>query len=230
MKTDLVTYLTHRYYKDEQRKTEPGPVITLSREYGCPSKQVAEELCQAIINKLRVRGEKTTWRWISKEILTEAANELQVHPDEIKYVFDYEQKGILDDILRAQGQRYYKNDRKIRSTIGNVIRTFGIQGNVVIVGRAGVVLTHDIPKSLHVHLEAPIEWRAVRTSEKLGISQEKARKYALDMDKKRQAFREYYVGKGTDYTRFDITLNCMMFKVEEIVQILLNAAEIRQLF
>src|SRR5512133_2244591 len=152
MKTNLVTYLTHRYYKDDQKKTEPGPVITISREYGCPGKQIAEKLCNALTDKLKSRGEKSEWRWVSKEILTEAANELQVNPEEIKYVFDYEQKGILDDILKAQGQRYYKNDRKIRNTIGNVIRSFGIQGNVIIVGRAGVVLTKDIPRSLHISL------------------------------------------------------------------------------
>jgi cytidylate kinase len=229
MRTDLVTYLTHRYYKDEQRKTEPGPVITISREYGCPGKHVAENLSLALNAKLSEKGEKPVWRWVSKEILTEAAKELQVEPNEIKYVFDYEQKGILDDILKSQGQRYYKNDRKIRNTIGSVIRSYGIQGNVIIVGRAGVVLTRDIFHSLHVNLEAPLDWRASRTSEKLCLSLEKARKYAVDMDKKRLEFREYYVGKGTDYTRFDISLNCMMLSVDEIVEILLNVASIRKL-
>jgi cytidylate kinase len=229
MKTNLVTYLTHRYYKDEQRKTEPGPVITISREYGCPAKSVAQKLSEAINNKLRARGISTEWRWVSKEILVEAAKELQVSPEEIQYVFDYEQKGILDDILKAQGQRYYKNDRKIRNTIGKVIRSFGIQGNVIIVGRAGVVLTKDIPHSLHVNLEAPLDWRTVRTSEKLCLDMDKARKYALDMDKKREKFRDYYVGRGTDYTRFDVSLNCMMFSVDEIVDILFSVAEIRKL-
>lgn len=229
MKTDLVTYLTHRYYKDEQRKTEPGPVITISREYGCPGKQVAEKLSNVLNDKLKIHGEKPIWRWVSKEILNEAANELQVNPEEIRYVFDYEQKGILDDILKSQGQRYYKNDKKIRSTIGKVIRSFGISGNVIIVGRAGVVLTKDIPKSLHINLVAPLEWRAVRTSEKKCLSLEKARKYALDMDKKRERFREYYVGRGTDYTRFDIALDCMMFTVDEMVEFIVRAAEIRKL-
>jgi cytidylate kinase len=229
MKTNLVTYLTHRYYKDEQRKTEPGPVITISREYGCPAKSVAQKLSEAFNTKLKTRGLTTEWRWVSKEILLEAAKALQVSPEEIQYVFDYEQKGILDDILKAQGQRYYKNDRKIRNTIGNVIRSFGIQGNVIIVGRAGVVLTKDIPRSLHVNLEAPLDWRTVRTSEKQCLDMDKARKYALDMDKKREQFRDYYVGKGTDYTRFDISLNCMMFTVDEIVDILFSIAEIRKL-
>jgi len=229
MKNDLLTYLTHRYYKDEKSKTEPGPVITISREYGCPGKEIAAHLNEVLNTKLSVRNEKPVWRWISKEILDEVAKELNLDPEEIRYVFEYEHKGIMEDILKAHGRKYYKSDKRIRNTIGRVIRSIGIQGHVIIVGRAGVVLTKDIPRSLHVHLEAPLEWRALRTSEKKSMTIEKARKYAEDMDKKRLEFREYYVGKDTDYTRFDVTFNCMTLSVDEIVDALLKLAELRKL-
>lgn len=229
MKTDLLSYLTQRYYKDERSKTEPGPVVTISREYGCPAKDVAAKLSEALNTKLVVRGEKPLWRWISKEILNEVARELEMDPEEIRYIFEYEKKGIFDDILKSHSQKYYKNDRRIRNTIGKVIRSLGVQGHVIIVGRAGVVLTKDIPRSLHVNLEAPLEWRALRTSEKKCMTIEQARKFALDMDRKRREFREYYAGKDTDYTRYDVTFNCMTLSVDEIVDALLKIAELRKL-
>ena len=229
MKGDLVTYLTNQYYKNEQTKSEPGPVITISREYGCPAKLVAEKLNEIINTKLALKGLKVKWKWISKEILSEAAQELSMQPEEISYVFDYEQKGILDDILSSHSRKYYKSDRQIRQTIANVIRSFAIQGNAIIVGRGGVVIAKDIPLSLHINLEAPLEWRAVRTAAKYQLSLEQARKTAIETDKKRREFREYFAGKGTDYTRFDLTINCMTLSVEEISQLILKTAEIRKL-
>jgi cytidylate kinase len=102
------------------------------------------------------------------------------------------------------------------------------EGNVIIVGRGGVAITHDIARSLHVLLEAPLEWRTVRIAENYNISQEEAKKTALDIDKKRKEFREYFQGKGSDYTSFDLTINCMSFSIEEIMHIILRTAEIRK--
>jgi cytidylate kinase len=148
----------------------------------------------------------------------------------IKYVFNYEQKSMIDDIISAQFHKYYKSERKIRNTIAKVIRNMAHEGNVIIVGRGGVALTHDIPKSLHIMLEAPLEWRTLRVAENYHISQEEARKTAMDVDKKRKEFREYFQGKESDYTWFDIKINCMAFTIEEIVHIILKAAEIKKLF
>jgi cytidylate kinase len=103
------------------------------------------------------------------------------------------------------------------------------EGNVIIVGRGGVAITHDIPRSLHIMLEAPIEWRTTRIAETYKISQEEARKTAMDVDKKRKEFRDYFQGKDTDYTRFDLTIDSMSFSIEEIVHIVLKAAEIKRL-
>jgi cytidylate kinase len=115
------------------------------------------------------------------------------------------------------------------NTIGKVIRNMGEEGHVIIVGRGGVAITRDIPKSLHIMLEAPIEWRVLRVAENYHISLDEARKVAIETDRKRKEFRDYFKGKNTDYTRFDITLNCMQFSIEEMVHILVKAAEVRKL-
>jgi len=131
--------------------------------------------------------------------------------------------------LLAQSKDYYKSDLKIRSTIAKVIRRFANEGNAIIVGRGGVAITRDIPKSLHVFLEAPLEWRALRLAEKDNIPVEQARSYAQSIDKKRNLFRDFFQGKGTDYTRFDIKLNCMTLEVGEITDIIVGALRTRSM-
>jgi cytidylate kinase len=215
--SDLLKYMSERYQKEMENTKQPGPVLTISRQFGCPAKPIAKQLAKKLTDKLNKKGQDKEWRVISKEILFEAAKELELDPSNIKYVFDYKKKGILDDILSAHLNKYYKSDRKIRNTVAKVIRNISYDGHAIIIGRGGVAITKDIPKSLHVNLEAPLEWRSIRIAEKEEMSQEDARKLAIDIDKKRQEFRDYFQGKNTDYTRFDISFNCMTLTVDEIV-------------
>ncbi len=226
---DLIKYMSERLTKEGAKGKEPGPVITISRQHGCPAKTIAKCLSEELTNKSVARGNKcVNWKYVTKEIISESARELEVEPSKIKYVFEYEQKGLIDDILAAQSSKYYKSDKAIRTTIGRVIRNMANEGNIVIVGRGGVAITRDIPHSLHINLEAPLEWRVLRTSEKYNISTEEAEIMTLDIDKKRKQFREYFGGKNTDYLWFDITFNCMTMSIEEIVKIIVKAVETRK--
>ncbi len=229
MKVDLLKYMSERLNEDTEEYQDAGPVITISRLYGCPAKKVAKGLNEKLKSKLMVLGKKDPgWKYVTKEIMSESARELEMAPKQIKYVFDYEQKSLIDDILSAQSSKYYKSDRKIRNTIAMVIRNMAIEGNVIIVGRGGVAITHDIPKSLHINLDAPLKWRIVRIAEKYQVSFEEAEKVIHDIDKKRKQFREYFEGKNSDYTWFDLTFNCMTLSVDEIVKIIVKAIEARK--
>ena len=230
MKVDLLKYMSDRLQEDSGGCEQAGPVITISRLYGCPAKMVAKLLTEELTSKMLTYKRKgIEWRYVTKEIISESARELEMAPKQIKYVFDYEQKGMIDDILAAQSSKYYKSDRKIRNTIARVIRNIACEGNVVIVGRGGVAITHDLPRSLHINLDAPKEWRILRVAERNHISFSEAEKMTLDVDRKRKQFREFFEGKNTDYTWFDLTLNCMTMSVEEIVKIIVKTMEIRKL-
>ena len=229
MKIDISKYLKDKYEEQSSRSFFPGPVVTLSREVGCPSKKIAQKLMQKMNESGRKYTKDIPWRWISKEIMEESAKELGVDLAEIQYVFDYKQHGVLEDLLLSHSRKFYKTDRKIRNTIAKVIRNFAEEGNAVIVGRGGVAICRDIPKSIHIHLEAPLEWRALRTSEKHNITIAEARKYCQDIDAKRKQFREYFEGKGTDYTRFDMKFNCMTLDIDEIVEVIVATMRIRDL-
>jgi cytidylate kinase len=229
MQIDLSKYLKDRYHEAQSNQAFPGPVVTIARELGCPSKGMATHLIQKLNAPGNKYSKKTPWRMISKEIMEESAKHLGMDLAEIQYVFEYKTHGVLEDLLLSHSKKFYKSDRKIRDTIAKVIRNFADEGNAVIVGRGGIAITRDIPKSLHVKLEAPLEWRALRTSEKHNISIEQAKKYCLEIDKKREEFRDYFQGKGNDYTRFDLIFNCMTIDVEEMAGIIFEALKIRKI-
>jgi cytidylate kinase len=229
MKIDLSKYLDEWYKEDPGKNLYPGPVVTISREVGCPAKKLAACLTERMNGLPRSRAKDHPWRWISKEIMLESARELKVDSSQIRHIFDYKSRGVLEDLLLAQSKDFYQSDLKIRTTIAKVIRNFANKGNAIIVGRGGVAITRDIPKSIHIFLEAPLEWRAMRVAEKNNFSIDQARSYALNIDKKRSHFRDFFQGKGTDYSRFDIKFNCMTLSVEEIVEIILGALKTRSM-
>ena len=228
MKIDLSKYLTQRYHESLSGQNFEGPVVTIAREYGCPSQKVASRLADNLNQIKSTKAKKIKWRWINKEILFEAARELKLDPAEIEYVFKYEKKNLFDDILSSQSSKYYKSDRKIRKTIAGVIRNIALEGNSIIVGRGGVAITRDIERSIHVKLEAPIEWRALRIAEKYCMKEKEARKLAIEIDKKRMEFREYFHGKGTDYTCFDVRYNCMTLSIEDIAESIISLLKARK--
>jgi cytidylate kinase len=229
MKVDLSKYLNNWYKEDPARNIFPGPVVTLSREVGCPAKKIAADLAGRLNGMKKTHAKEQAWRWIDKEIMMESAKELQVDSSQIQHVFEYKNRGILEDLLMAQSKNYYKSDMKIRTTIAKVIRNFANAGNAIIVGRGGVAITRDIPRSLHVYLEAPLEWRALRVADKHNCSIDQARNYAQNIDKKRAGFRDFFQGKGNDYTRFDIKLNCMTLEPKELVDIIVAAMRTRSM-
>ncbi|MCX7986887.1 MAG: cytidylate kinase-like family protein [Bacteroidales bacterium] len=228
MRGDLITYLRQRYAEKESLKHEEGPVITISREYGCAAKVVAQKLSEILSQKKDKWGKTHSWKWYSKEILDESAKQLQLDPSEIAHIFNYEKRSVLEEFF-SSFSHYYHSDKKILNTIGKVIREIAIQGHAIIVGRGGIAITRDIPRSLHIHLHAPLEWRAIRVSERYGCTLEQAKERCIETDKKREEFKNYFQGKGTDYTWPDLTINCMTLTVDEIVEIIVKTVELRNL-
>jgi len=229
MKTDLSKYLDDWYKEDPAKDIYPGPVVTLSREAGCPAKKIAASLSDHLNTLKRDKSKDHPWRWISKEIMMESARELQVDSSQIQHVFDYKSRGILEDLLLAQSKDYYKSDLKIRTTIAKVIRKIANEGNAIIVGRGGVAITRDIPKSFHIFLEAPLEWRALRVADKNDFTIDQARNYAQTIDKNRSHFRDFFLGKRNDYNRFDMKLNCMTLEMKDIIEIITGALKTRSM-
>ena len=149
MQIDLSKYLTDWYKEDLSKNIFPGPVVTISREVGCPAKGIAACLTTELNKIKKGQIKKHPWRWISKEILMESARELQVDSHQIQHVFDYKSRGVLEDLLFAQSKDYYKSDQKIRSTIAKVIRKFANEGNATTLRSSSLAVRKSIVRHCH---------------------------------------------------------------------------------
>jgi cytidylate kinase len=228
----LFNYLNRRLQESEgggYPAREHGPVVTISRQSGCSARRLTEKLIEELNRRKPGARVDREWDFINKELLEKSARELDVQPSEIAYVFKYQERNALGDIFASYSNKYYKSDRKIRKTIADVIRSIAMEGNVIIIGRAGVVLTKDIARSLHISLEAPLEWRSLMISERFDLTFAAAKKSVIEMDKKREKFRESFEGRNTDYTWFDVVFNRMSLTENEIIEAIVKMMETKGL-
>lgn len=216
MKDILHQYMKKRYQlKEEEDSLEgqiPGPVITISRECGC----YAINMANALVDKLnRITGNK--WTVLTKEILVEAAEKLELHPKKIEYVFESKEKSTWDDVFSAMSNKYYKSDKQIKKTIADVVQAMAKHGNCVIIGRGGVILTQEIEKALHLKLQAPLEWRATQLQKKHEGSLNEMKTYAQTVDDKREVFRNFFNKQPLELSHFDLVFNAMKLNDDMMV-------------
>lgn len=228
MESLLLKYFNERMSGKDEKK-DLGPVITISREYGCWGSRIAELVAEEINSKYLNKTEKK-WKTVDKHILSQVSKQMNRDPHSISHVFGAKEKGLLADIVDSFSPGSYSSDDNIRRTISNVVKSFSEQGNTIIVGRAGCVLANHIPKSIHIRLSAPFEKRVARIKTRFDISDKEAKAQVLDIDKKRNHFMSYFDGDKSDDELFDMVLNREFLKEPEIVSLILDLAEIRGLF
>lgn len=222
-------YFNEMLKNQKTKLIETGPYISISRDFGCMANVIAQKLSRELTKRNKASGIKNEWKWINKVILHESAKALELNPSKIEYVFQSQRKTMMDEIVSAMGTRYYKSDKRIRKTIIEVIRSIAKTGHVIIVGRGGVAFAKDNPKSIHIKLTAPIEWRVDHVAKNYNKTRKEALKYVLEVDEERKFLIDSFVGYDTDCAVFDLILNRKTLHENEIISIILDLMEKRKL-
>ena len=223
MPYDLLTYFEKRFAQSKEEKTGTVPFITISRQTGCNGNDLAIQ----IIKNLRLRNAR--WKYINKEVLEESAKKLRLEESQVKYVFDTTEKSHVDEILFALSHKYYKSDLMVRKTITEVIRHFAQEGNMIIVGRAGVATTKDLPGGLHIRLTAPYEWRVNALKRRKAFENKDVAAFIREHDSKKRKLIEHFGGKKISEIQFDLTFNCETFSRSQIVQLIVEAMSLKKM-
>jgi len=226
MYTFLLKYLRPGAVKLLPLDPPAGPVVTISREYGCNGSMIAVKLTQAINERL---GEKK-WRVITNEVLQEAAHELEVDVDSISHVFGADAKSMIADLIASFAVKQYTSDRKIKATITKIVHSFADRGNCVIVGRAGCVIAQKAANSVHIRLIAPLKWRVGSIQVRMALPYHDAENLIKTIDKHRRKFRSFFSGKRPDSSLYDVVYNCSRLTEEEVVDGIMRILESKGVF
>ena len=223
MSYDLLSYFEKRVASPGKEHLKPAPFITISRQTGCNG----NELALQIIKHLKLQH--SVWRFINKEVLEESAKKLKMEESQIKYVFDTKEKSHIDEILAAFSNRYYKSDRVVRKTITEVLRHDARAGNIIIVGRAGVATTRNLPGGLHIRLIAPYAWRVNALKRRKAFENIDVASFIREHDAKKRKLIEHFAGEKISDIQFDLSFNCETFSKPQLVDMIVKAMEMKKM-
>lgn len=222
-KTTISSYLRD-HLDDIGTKKEPGPYITISRQWGCDGIGLAEIL----VNKLNPRDAEQRWKLYQKEILKQLAEDTGLTEE----ILEKERKSkpsLLKDFFRGLKKNGIPDGFEIRNKITMMVRTIAFEGHAVIVGQGGTAATGDLANGLSVRVEAPRDWRIARICRREGLDKSAAIAKIEEIEKERDHLRMIYERQNTREPAFNMVFDNAMFTNEQIAGLVICAMEHRNL-
>lgn len=204
----------------------PGPVVTISRQYGCSAQRIAIKLSKILTGYSYMSDTKTDaeWNWVDKNVFEDVVKDMIQEIKSEGYEDAGEAEKVLTEVAHAFSNEtiYEISDERLIEAFEGVICRLACKGRVIIVGRSAGVLLKDIPNKLNVRLEAPIEWRINRVMQLKELSQAEAVEYVKEIDKKRDSFIEKVIGRKANNDDFDVIFNYASMQDDEIIDAIVH--------
>ena len=195
---------------------EKNIIITIGRQFGSGGKSVADAL-----------GRKLGIPVYDSELITKAAQdsgfsaELFVERDEKRRFFSLSK--IFTNTYSDTED--YMSDNGLFKMQSDTIRRIAEQGSAIIVGRCSDYILRDLDNVVDVFLTSPVEVRAERVAERLGISKEKAEELIEKKDNGRAEYYNYYTfGNWGHATTYDICLDSSLLGIEGTADFIIDFA------
>lgn len=201
-------------------KKEPGPFITISRQFGCDGYKLGD----LVLEKLQSRPEGDRWQLYKKEILKQLAEDSGLTED----VIEKERKSkpsLLRDFFRGVRRNNIPGGYEIRNKITLMVRTVAFEGHAIIIGQGGTSATADLEGGISVRIEAPKDWRIVRVSMRDNMLKEEAASKLEKIEKEREYLRDIYEEKNPRKPAFNLNIDNSKFTLEEISDLIIFAME-----
>jgi len=214
-------YFDERYRESilKAPASEDGPVITISRQTGCDARETASR----VVDNLNTKYGTTKWKWVDKDIIFAIAKELNIDTQRVENYYEGIKLSNLSEMIMAFSGGFV-TDLRVKKAIRDVVLSICKEGHVVIVGRGGVSIAHDIKDALHVKLVAPYYWRVNNIIRKMKMDPETAEKYIADTDVKRSELIKTFLDKKTQNMEalYDVVINRISFSVADAAELIVS--------
>lgn len=198
------------------------PVVTFFEQYGVGADPVARKVAERL-------GVPYVGQLLSSEQLEEAEKALEGASEETaatRFLRGISGGGTSDADLAADAADL-QADRFLAQENSRTVMEMATGGGVLL-GRNATFVLQGHPKALHVRLIAPVDTRIQRAAELYGISPEVARARQQREDRVRADMSErLYSWNPNDDSYYDVIVNMAHYSVDETVEMILKAYQVR---
>jgi cytidylate kinase len=185
--------------------------IALSRESGARGTSTAGEV-----------GARLGWTVYDHELLERIAQEMKLRTSLLESV-DEKRISWLQECVEAFASAPSVSGSAYVRHLMETLLSLAAHGECVIVGR-GAAQILPAETTLRVRLVAPVEWRVVAMSQKLGVSREEAACQVETIDRERIRFvKDHFHKEAADPRQYDLVLNSSRFLVGESADLIVEA-------
>jgi hypothetical protein len=174
-------------------RREPRPTVTISRQFGCEAYPLAELLSKAMHERTR-----EVCTIFDEALISQASRDLDLSERLLGNIGGKSQ--LLDNLANLIPGWHTQNEAY--EMLAHYILGIARDGNAIIVGRGGAVITQSLANCCHVRLEAPLERRVHSIQQRLGLDADAARALVIDYEGNRERFIERFLHCSMADTRY----------------------------
>lgn len=208
-------YLRER--RGEELVADAYPFVTISREAGAGGHTLAREILRKLETEIPGSASEG-WEVFDQKLclLIAEDEELGVSFDQlVTEEYRSEVSAAVSEMLEQRAKRF-----EVYTRVFEIIRILGTLGKCVIVGRAGMCVTADMPMGIHIRLVAPESARVKRMMKLLDVGEEEARQKMEQQDRDRHRLVKDFFGKNVeDPLLYDAVFNTGRLTISEIAEV-----------
>lgn len=194
----------------------PIPFVTISRETGAGGLSLAKKLVEHLGGVDPAGGEWSCW---DRELVEKVAQDCHVSQTLIDSLEEESHSWLEEFFAGMAAGSDQASYAKLFGRVAGTMRALAQAGRVVIVGRGGVFVTHDMNGGVHIRLVAPLEHRIEHMMHYLRLTRSAAAAYVKQTDKNREMFyRHFFPHQPLTPEMFALTLNTAEMKEEEMIR------------
>jgi Cytidylate kinase-like family len=221
--SSLKNYLNALSLPAKRKSETPRPGVTISRESGAGALAVARLVANQL--DLDCPGKPPrAWAVFDRNLITQILDDHSLSkkieefmPEDARFPLSEAFEYLLG--LHPAGWT-------LREHAKDTIRKLATNGNVILVGRAGAIITADLPYVLHVRLVAPFEFRVRNYAQSQGISVKQAVKAVRANDGASQRFvRSYFNTNVRNQWHYDLVINAASTGFESAAHVICAAVQ-----
>jgi len=204
-------------------KMRNTPFVTISREYGCGGFEIARALASAINKQIKPLPE---WVAYDRKVLEAVMDDLGLN-EKLAHSLTSRERESMTELFRGAFSDLPPRVVVYRK-LAETVRTLACNGHVIIVGRAGRVITRELPRGYHVRIVAPRDWRVERVSCMIGITVKEAKKIVLDKNREREEFLKNYIKfDSAGCHNYHIVINHAEYSSEQVTKLIIEGMKLR---
>lgn len=199
-------------------KKEKLPFITISREYGCLGFSIGDNLAEEL-NKMG--STDMPWAVYDKEILDKVKDDFNIDKKDLEELTKKVRSENLELFITIFGQT--KSQLSIYKKLFKTIERLAFQGKVILIGRGSAIITKNIPKGLHVRIQAPEDWKIERIMEWENCGKADAKNILKKHSKEREGYvKKFLKADLNDISHYDLIINNSRMAKEQIISIIIE--------